>query len=131
LLEALAVGVQPGDVLTVTDDPHIPRAMGSRPFDGEGIASKPMPILGGGALQNVYVDTYYGRKLGLPPTTGGSSNLVVGLGKGDLASLCKDVGTGVYVTSWGATPTARPASSRWAYGATSSKAVRSASRWAR
>lgn len=88
------------DVLTVTDDPHIPRAMGSRPFDGEGIASKPMPILGGGALQNVYVDTYYGRKLGLPPTTGGSSNLVVGLGKGDLHSLCKDVGTGVYVTSW-------------------------------
>jgi len=88
------------DVLTVTDDPHIPRAMGSRPFDGEGIASKPMPVLGGGALQNVYVDTYYGRKLGLPPTTSGSSNLVVGLGKGNLESLCKDVGSGVYVTSW-------------------------------
>ncbi len=86
--------------LTVTDDPHIVRGMASRPFDGEGIASRPMTLLKDGALENYFIDTYYGRKLKMSPTTGGSSNLVVKTGKGDLQSLLADVGTGVYVTSW-------------------------------
>lgn len=87
-------------VLTLTDEPLLPRAMGSRHFDGEGIAARPMTILEGGALRSMYIDTYYARKLGVAPTTGGSSNLVVTPGKGDLESIVADVGKGIYVTSW-------------------------------
>jgi PmbA protein len=87
-------------VLTLTDEPLLPRAMGSRLFDDEGIAARPLTVLEGGALRSLFIDTYYARKLGVPPTTGGSSNLVVKPGKGDLASLMAAAGEGVYVTSW-------------------------------
>ncbi|MCH9683223.1 MAG: TldD/PmbA family protein [Deltaproteobacteria bacterium] len=87
-------------VLTLVDQPLLPRAMGSRLFDGEGIAAKPMTVFEGGALRNLFLDTYYARKLGKTPTSGGSSNLVVTPGEGDLDSLVADAGKGVYVTSW-------------------------------
>ena len=87
-------------VLTLTDEPLLPRAMGSRLFDGEGIAARPMTIIEGGALRNSYIDTYYGRKLGVRPTTGHGSNTVVRPGKGDLNSMVADAGKGIYVTSW-------------------------------
>jgi PmbA protein len=89
-----------GDKLTVTDDPLIPRGLGSRHFDGEGISARKMPIVERGVIKNLYVDTYYGRKLGLAPTTGSSSNRVVGLGDRPLADLIAQAGTGVYVTTW-------------------------------
>jgi PmbA protein len=87
-------------VLTLTDEPLLPRAMGSRLFDDEGIAARPLTLIEGGALQSLFIDTYYARKLGVPPTTGGSSNLVVRPGQGDLAALLADAGEGVYVTEW-------------------------------
>lgn len=86
--------------LVLTDEPLLPRAMGSRLFDGEGIAARPMTLVEGGALQRLFIDTYYARKLGVAPTTGGSSNLVVKPGRGDLASILAEVGEGIYVTSW-------------------------------
>ncbi len=86
--------------LTITDEPLRPRGLASRPFDGEGISSRTLPIIEGGKLRNVYLDTYYARKLGMAPTTGSSSNRVVALGKRDLAAIVADVGSGVYVTSW-------------------------------
>lgn len=86
--------------LSIVDDPLIVAGLGSRPFDGEGIAAKRMPLLEKGVLRNYYVDTYYGSKLGMAPTTGSSSNQVVGLGAGDLGKHVADVKSGVYVTSW-------------------------------
>jgi PmbA protein len=86
--------------LTIVDDPLLPRGLGSRPFDGEGIAARAMPIIESGKLRNRYLDTYYARKLGMAPTTGYASNRVVALGKRDLPAIVDDVGTGVYVTSW-------------------------------
>ncbi|MEM7152757.1 MAG: TldD/PmbA family protein [Myxococcota bacterium] len=86
--------------LTLTDEPLLPRAMGSRHFDGEGIASHPHTLIEGGALQTMFIDTYYGRKLGVAPTLSSPSNLVVKPGAGDLDSLVADAGTGIYVTSW-------------------------------
>lgn len=86
--------------LVVVDDPLLPRANGSRPFDDEGIAARRMDVINGGALQNYYLDTYYARKLGMKPTTGGSSNLVVKPGQGDLQSIIGATKRGVYVTSW-------------------------------
>jgi PmbA protein len=89
-----------GDKLTILDDPLIARGLGSRHFDGEGISAKRMPIVEKGVVKNLYVDTYYGRKLGMAPTTGSSSNRVVALGDRALADLLAQAGSGIYVTSW-------------------------------
>ena len=86
--------------LTISDDPLIPRGFGSRLFDGEGISSKYLPIVENGAVRNLYVDTYHGRKAGMAPTTGSASNRVVAPGEFSLDGLLKEVGDGVYVTSW-------------------------------
>ena len=62
--------------LTVVDDPFVVRGFGSRLFDGEGIAARRLPIVEKGVLANFYIDTYYGRKLGMRATTGSTSNVV-------------------------------------------------------
>ncbi len=86
--------------LNIADDPLIRRGFNSRHFDGEGISAKYLPIVEDGVVRNLYVDTYYGRKTGMKPTTGSSSNRVIGLGDLSLAQLLGEVGDGVYVTSW-------------------------------
>ena len=88
------------DKLTITDDPLIPRGLGSRPFDGEGIAAKRLPIISKGVFENLYLDTYYANKLDMKPTTGGSSNLVVELGNRNRDEILTAVGKGIFVTSW-------------------------------
>ncbi len=89
------------ELLTITDEPLLPRGLASRLFDGEGIASKPMQLVEAGTIRNLYVDTYYGRKTGMAPTTGQRSNVVVASG-GDkgLTELLADAGEGIYVTDW-------------------------------
>jgi PmbA protein len=86
--------------LTLTDDPHMPRGFGSRLWDSDGIAAKKMMVIDRGVLQTYYVDDYYGRKLGIAPTTGSASNLVFSLGQKNLEGLLKDVKSGVLVTSF-------------------------------
>jgi PmbA protein len=86
--------------LTLTDDPLIRRGLASRLFDDEGISARPLPIVDAGVVRNIYVDTYYGRKAGMQPTTGSQSNVRVGTGEKSLDELIADVGEGIYVTSW-------------------------------
>jgi PmbA protein len=86
--------------LTIVDDPLIVRGLASRHYDNEGISSKKLPIVENGVVKNIYVDTYYGRKSEMAPTTGTPSNRVVELGSQSLDELLGEVGTGVYVTSW-------------------------------
>jgi len=86
--------------LTISDDPLIRRGFGSRLFDSEGISAKYLPIVENGVVRNLYVDTYHGRKAGMAPTTGSASNIVIAPGKLSLDGLLKEVGNGVYVTSW-------------------------------
>ena len=88
------------DALTIVDDPLIKRGLSSRHYDNEGISARAIPIVEAGVIKNLYVDTYYGRKAGLTPTTGSSSNRRLGSGDKSLAELLADVGDGVYVTSW-------------------------------
>lgn len=88
------------DKLTIVDDPLIRRGFASRHYDSEGISAKVLPIVEAGVIRNLYVDTYYGRKAGMTPTTGSASNRRVGSGEKSLAELLADVGNGVYVTSW-------------------------------
>lgn len=86
--------------LTIVDDPLMPRGLASRPFDDEGIAARSFPIVEEGVACNLYVDTYYGRKGDMQPTTGAPSNRRVRRGSRSLAELLAEVGDGVYVTSW-------------------------------
>ncbi len=86
--------------LTIVDDPLIVRGLASRRYDDEGISARALPIVEDGVVRNVYVDTYYGRKGNMTPTTGSPSNRVVTPGNRSLEELLSEVGDGIYVTSW-------------------------------
>jgi len=86
--------------LTIVDDPLVVRGLGSRHYDGEGISARRLPIVEAGRLTNLYVDTYYGRKIERDPTTGGRSNLAVSLGERSLDAIVRDVDEGYLITSW-------------------------------
>ena len=86
--------------LTIIDDPLIVRGLASRHYDDEGISAKALPIVEEGVVRNIYVDTYYGRKGDMVPTTGSPSNRVVKPGSRSLQELLGEAGQGIYVTSW-------------------------------
>ena len=86
--------------LRIDDNPLIPGGFSSRRYDFEGIASKKMPIIADGALQNIYCDTYYGSKLNMQPTTGLRTNITMSLGDNDLATHISAAKQAIYVTSW-------------------------------
>lgn len=88
------------DVFTMTDDPALEKGLGSRFFDGEGLAAKVLPIFENGILLNYYIDVYYGRKLGMEPTTAFPSNIVITAGKRSLAQMIKDVKKGILIQSF-------------------------------
>jgi PmbA protein len=95
------LGTEIGNKLvTVIDDPLIPRGLASRLWDADGIAARRMPVIEHGVLKAYFVDDYYGRKLKMAPTTASSSNLVFAPGKRDLAGLLADVKEGVLVTAF-------------------------------
>jgi PmbA protein len=50
-------------LVTVVDDPLLPRAPGSRPFDGEGLATRRNVVVAAGTLRTFLCDTYSARKL--------------------------------------------------------------------
>ena len=87
-------------VLTLTDEPLLEKGLASRPFDGEGIASKKRMLIEKGVLRSYLVDVYYGSKLGIAPTTGRTTNLVVGKGTKSLDAMLKDLKDGIFVTSF-------------------------------
>lgn len=84
-------------LFTLVDDPTIPRGLGSRAFDSEGLAPPKRPIFEDGVLRDLFVDTYYGNKLGLRPTSGQASNLCLPAGTLDLAGLIAEVDHGILV----------------------------------
>ena len=87
-------------LLDVRDEPLLPRGLGSRRHDGEGLAARPFAVFERGALRSYYVDCYYGRKLGMAPTTGRTSNLAWTLGARSPDALLADLGEGVLVTGF-------------------------------
>ena len=86
--------------LNLDERPHIPRAMGSATFDGDGLATYAKPFVAGGELVSYVLGTYSGRKLGLPSTanSGGVHNLFVSHGDEDQQALIKRMGCGLLVT---------------------------------
>jgi PmbA protein len=86
--------------LTIVDDPLLVKGFGSRLFDGEGIAARPITFFEEGVLRSYYVDSYYGKKLGMPPTTGSPSNVVVEPGDRSQTQLLADMKDGILVTGF-------------------------------
>jgi PmbA protein len=88
------------ELLTLVDDPFLPRGQGSRLFDGEGLATRRRPVIENGILKTFYIDNYYGRKLGMEPTTGDSSNLVFQYGTRSGDEIIRGVPRGIFVTGF-------------------------------
>jgi len=86
--------------LTLTDDPFIVGGRGSRLFDSEGLATQKRTVFNKGVLENYYIDTYYGKKLEMDPTSGGTTNLVFETGDKDLEGLIASVNKGILVTGF-------------------------------
>ncbi|MBA1288327.1 metalloprotease PmbA [Pseudomonas japonica] len=86
--------------LTLDERPHMPRALGSAGFDGDGLATYAKPFVDGGRLVSYVLSTYSGRKLGMPSTanSGGVHNLFVTHGNDDQAALLRKMGRGLLVT---------------------------------
>lgn len=87
-------------LVSITDDPLIPKAFGSRKFDTEGIAAKPRVIFENGVLESYYIDTYYGRKLKMEPTSGSTSNLAWRLGEKSQKQLIASLDDALFITSF-------------------------------
>ena len=88
------------ELFTIADDPLLARGSASRWFDAEGIAARPRTVAAGGVLETFFVDTYYGRKLGLAPNGGSPSNLVMRAGAGSGLELARGVASGLWVDAW-------------------------------
>jgi PmbA protein len=88
------------DWLSLDERPHIPRALGSAAFDGDGLATYAKPFVEGGELVSYVLGTYSGRKLGMPSTAnaGGVHNLFVSHGSEDQAALIRRMDRGLLVT---------------------------------
>lgn len=95
--------------LTIRDEPHRVRGLRSRPFDGEGLATAPKPLIDDGVLTGWMLDSASARQLGLEPTghaargVGGppgvsSSNVHLEGGTLSREELLGGIKRGLYVT---------------------------------
>src|SRR5580693_3389190 len=86
---------------SIAERPHIPKAMGSAPFDDEGVATRNRELIADGILTGYILSSYSARKLGLETTgnAGGAHNLLVAPTlAGGADALLSRLGTGLLVT---------------------------------
>ena len=88
--------------IELRERPHIRKALGSSPFDGEGVATRDRELVQQGVLQGYVLGSYSARKLGLKTTgnAGGTHNLLVEstVGGVEIGALMRQLGTGLLVT---------------------------------
>lgn len=86
--------------LHIYEQPHLKKALGSAPFDNDGVATKARDIVKDGVLQGYILSSYSARKLGLQTTgnAGGVHNLIIETGTQSLADLIKEMNTGLLIT---------------------------------
>jgi len=98
LLDAVGEKIFP-DFIRVEERPHLPKAMASASYDGEGVATYDRDIISEGVLQAYVLSSYSARRLGLQTTAnaGGTQNLIVPGNAGDLESLIAEMSTGLIV----------------------------------
>ena len=103
LVDSLGKRIFPNHI-DIVEDPFIPGAMGSGPFDDEGVATAARDVVKGGRLKGYFLSSYSARKLGMQTTgnAGGSHNLRLSsrlTARGDnFARMLKKMGTGLLVT---------------------------------
>jgi PmbA protein len=101
LLGAAGQPVLP-DFISLRERPHLRKALGSSPFDAEGVSTRDRDLVQQGVLQGYILGSYSARKLGLRTTgnAGGTHNLLVEARGGGvpIEDLMKQLGTGLLVT---------------------------------
>ncbi len=112
--------------VTILDDPHLPKGLGSSPFDDEGAANRRTALVDRGVLTTWLHNAASARQLGMAltghasrssagPAGVGVSNLTLEAGDRDLAGLMADAGTGLLVTSMFG-PSLNPNTGDWSVG---------------
>ena len=95
--------------VSIADDARIPSALGSKPFDGEGLPTRRTPVVEDGVLTSYLLDTYSARKLGLRSTgsasrsfadapVAGPTNFFLRPGDTSPEEIIRSVRSGLYVT---------------------------------
>ena len=94
--------------ITIEDDPLRPRGLGSRPFDGEGLACEPITLVKNGVLHHWLLDSANARELGLESngraarsgagTSPSPTNAWIMAGDKSIDEMAKEIGTGLYCT---------------------------------
>jgi PmbA protein len=88
------------DHINIYERPYIMKALGSAPFDNDGVTTKERDIVKDGVLMDYVLSAYSARKLGLQTTgnAGGVHNLVIEPGTDSLDDLVKKMDTGLLIT---------------------------------
>jgi PmbA protein len=97
-------------LVTLVDDPTDPESLGADAHDGEGLATRRIPLIEGGVLRGFLHNTMTGRRAGVPSTASavrgfrstpgvGAQALAIKPGQGTLDELVAGVDHGVLVQS--------------------------------
>lgn len=88
------------DFIHIEEQPHLPKAVGTTPFDGDGVLTRQNVFVADGVLQQYALGVYSARKLGMKTTAngGGAHNLVIRPGQKDFQALLKTMDKGLLVT---------------------------------
>lgn len=100
LLDAVGQQTFPAFV-RMSERPHIPKGLGSAPFDAEGVATRDRELVEAGVLKGYVLGSYSARRLGLKSTgnAGGIHNLLVGSEAAcSREALLRQMGSGLWVT---------------------------------
>ncbi len=99
LLDSIGQQIFP-EFIRIYEQPHLLGALGSSPFDSEGVPTRPNLIVDNGRVMQYVLGSYSARRLGLKTTANsdGVHNLTVDPTAGDLSDLLKKMGTGLLVT---------------------------------
>lgn len=89
-----------GDNVTILDNGLIKGAIGSRPFDREGVATRQLTIIEKGLLNSYILDTYSSKKLGLKSTghASGVTNFYLENGNSSPNEIIKSTEKGLLLT---------------------------------
>ncbi len=88
------------DRFTLVDDPTLPRGLGSRPWDGDGLRSRIRTVIENGVLQQYNLGVYHARKLGMEPTSGSRSNWLIPPGERSFEAIVADLPRAIEVTGF-------------------------------
>ena len=88
------------DFMHIHEQPLLKKALGSAPYDSEGVATQARDLVLDGVLQGYVLDSYSACKLGMETTAnaGGVRNLLVSDTGQDFDDLLKEMNSGLLVT---------------------------------